>query len=78
MADENYPDVEKFMSDPKFQKDREFFRALNHRFFVDAMKEAETQQSPREGNFFDRLFFSLFKSAPEDVNPFDRIFGRKK
>lgn len=79
MANESQrPDVDKFFTDPKFQGDREFFRALHARYLEEGLKDAAAQPKPREGNIFDALAQVLGltkKPDSDDSNIFDRWFG---
>lgn len=62
MADKPLPDIKTFLSDPAFQKDREFFFGMFDAYIEH--KEAERKKKQDEEN--------------QNTNAFDRFFGGRK
>lgn len=76
MSTEERPDIDKFMSDPKFQKDRDFFDALIGKTLERRAAEAQAKPQPDQASIWDRLFWR--PKADADGNIFDVFFGGRK
>jgi hypothetical protein len=75
MANENErPDIDTFMRDPRFQKDREFLGQFMEKELERRAAEAKTK--PKAENIFDALFG--VKSSEEKPSIFDLPFLPKK
>ena len=76
------PDVQKFLTDPKFAKDKKIIEAVTEAHFEARARDALAARKDGKpaGGFLDKLFCAIFPNDDdgEHDNVFDHLFGGKR
>lgn len=65
-SEKKRPNVDEFMSDPKFGEERDFLAGVFDRMMADKIEAARKAEKEKGGSFIDNLFNFFGEDGPAD------------